>query len=787
MSLEIPDLDDRTYEEIVDDARRRIPVYADQWTDHNASDPGITLLELLAWVAETYTYQLDRVTDAHRLKYLALLGEQPRPPRPATVDLNVSLPETVGHIEIEPSAKLYATDDADRTYGFETTEHARLTSARLARVVTDGDRGRIDHSAANRMPGMHFAPFDESATAESALYLGFEGDPFAGDIDLSLAVRLHEVDLPEPATYGASADSWSEPEDFEPPVEVQWEHYVPEDGEASNGAVNGVWKPMTVANDDTRADRLVNRFYRSGQIVLEYPEKNWKKEPVDLFTRDERHQWIRCVLKTGTYEISPRIDSIELNIVRVEHRWTVDREGDPEPLESTNDDATGGRFPSGNWARSTGLPDQTFGFTLPPPFAAEVNVGRERVTTLLVDDDSAPTVLVDGVDWEQRDDFDGTGPRDEVFVLDPARGAVTFGDGSRGKLPPEGARITTTRYVVGGGVEGNLPPSTTWAFAAPLLPGVDADEGVLGCRSVSGQFMKADLGHLTVTQPAAATGGVDAESVEEAFDRLQEDRLEPYRMVSLADYEHVATHTPGLRFGRAAARLVTMEAVERPSRSPVVDSGCGHGTGNDVEPGVPGSHTEAEKPEAESSSTDGAGGGTDETGEVHPGYCEPHHQVRVVVVPYSRSSRPTPSDNFRAAVQRHLDRHRLVTDRVVVEAPRYVEIGVTVEVRLDAGFGVTDREEAVREALDEFLDPLRGFEGDGWPFGRDVYPSELYEVIEGVRGVDCVTRLDIRPPPDREVAADGGVAIDDEELPTPVEHTVTAQFDPRASQCGREA
>ena len=61
MPLPIPILDDRTFEQLVQEAIRRIPVYAPEWTDHNASDPGITLIELFAWLTEMQLYSLDRI------------------------------------------------------------------------------------------------------------------------------------------------------------------------------------------------------------------------------------------------------------------------------------------------------------------------------------------------------------------------------------------------------------------------------------------------------------------------------------------------------------------------------------------------------------------------------------------------------------------------------------------------------------------------------------------------------------------------------------------------------
>ena len=52
MALQAPNLDDRTFQDLVREARAMIPRYCPEWTDHNLSDPGITLIELFAWMVE---------------------------------------------------------------------------------------------------------------------------------------------------------------------------------------------------------------------------------------------------------------------------------------------------------------------------------------------------------------------------------------------------------------------------------------------------------------------------------------------------------------------------------------------------------------------------------------------------------------------------------------------------------------------------------------------------------------------------------------------------------------
>jgi baseplate J-like protein len=78
MPLQIPVLDDRRFADLVDEARSLIPTYAPAWTNHNPSDPGITLVELFAHLAEMLIYRLDRVTTANVVAFLNLLDGETR-------------------------------------------------------------------------------------------------------------------------------------------------------------------------------------------------------------------------------------------------------------------------------------------------------------------------------------------------------------------------------------------------------------------------------------------------------------------------------------------------------------------------------------------------------------------------------------------------------------------------------------------------------------------------------------------------------------------------------------
>src|SRR5512145_373391 len=88
MPLPEPVLDDLRFQrDLVDEARRRIIRYCPEWTEYNLSDPGITLIELFAWMTELMVYRLNRVPEKNYIKFLDLLGLQLHPASSARTEL----------------------------------------------------------------------------------------------------------------------------------------------------------------------------------------------------------------------------------------------------------------------------------------------------------------------------------------------------------------------------------------------------------------------------------------------------------------------------------------------------------------------------------------------------------------------------------------------------------------------------------------------------------------------------------------------------------------------------
>jgi len=73
MPLELPNIDDRRYQQLVDELLARVPVHTPEWTNFNNSDPGVTLVQLYAFLTENLLYRANQIPDRNRLKFLQLL------------------------------------------------------------------------------------------------------------------------------------------------------------------------------------------------------------------------------------------------------------------------------------------------------------------------------------------------------------------------------------------------------------------------------------------------------------------------------------------------------------------------------------------------------------------------------------------------------------------------------------------------------------------------------------------------------------------------------------------
>ena len=142
MFLPLPALDDRRWSDLVEEARALVPLYGPDWTDHNASDPGITFAELFAWLAEMDLFQLDQVPGRHRRKFLALLGITPQPPEPARTVLRFEVAPGTAPALVPSTTECAGLDPYGTPVRVRTRYPVQVIDTRLVRIdAVDAVRG----------------------------------------------------------------------------------------------------------------------------------------------------------------------------------------------------------------------------------------------------------------------------------------------------------------------------------------------------------------------------------------------------------------------------------------------------------------------------------------------------------------------------------------------------------------------------------------------------------------------------------------------------------------------
>jgi len=433
MSLPVTNLDDRAFQDIVDEAKRLIPTYCPEWTNHNLSDPGVALIELFAWMTEMTLFRLNQVPDVFYTRMLNLLGFEPFPATAARADITFWLTATLEEVAVVPAGTEVATvGDTGEERVFTTLDRLEIKAPELMAGLTSlGTDVYADVWEELRLDRGAVACF-RTVTPGDCFYLGFK-DSLAGNaVKLDITANVEGI--------GVIPDR--------PPL--RWEIWQ---GEG--------WIPVTPYSDTTGG------LNRDGSIVLLVPNQH---EP--LMLGGQRAYWLRARLLVAEpgqpmYRASPQIRRvIPTSIggtVRAEHSQFIGREV---------------------LGQSTGKPDQTFVVRHTPVLARREG---ERVTV------SVGNVVQD---WDEVETFGQSGPNDHHFVWSSTTGEVFFGplirypDGSmrqHGAVPQEGALIAVTSYRSGGGAVGNVGAGTlrglrsTVPYVADvenLLPatgGVDAE------------------------------------------------------------------------------------------------------------------------------------------------------------------------------------------------------------------------------------------------------------------------------------------------------------------------
>lgn len=731
MPIPLPNLDDRRWTDLVDEGRAQITRYAPQWTDHNLHDPGITLIDLYAWLAEMTAYRLNRISPRHRRKFVELLGFPVLDPAPSFVMLSFSPVPATPVFVIPTGAEFEGTNVDLKVVPFRTLRDLTV-SASVLRAVQVESGGSFTDRTADLSEGFPIEPFGGAPAPGDALYLGF--DPLQAGNPLSIGVRLaapgndaaeRQRVLEEARAQAAACQPVRTrfrcvPELMPPPIPLPPHH-----------SVKLVWEVFTStgwialsAADDTRSLTL------DGFVELAIPANIALRQQGAITTQ---YFYLRCRLADGAYDAVPVVVDIAINAVRAEQavpatqtfkikRGVVPVGPAPSPgsligiafaLDTT------GVITSLDFTSNTGPVVPVWSYTAPTASTeGEITLGLRVAGTgsvlpnQTVELLGAPVTAVDvwtlsgstWLQWTRRDDFDAATRVDPVVVIDPTLGEVRFGSGERGRSPEQGALIVAiyrqTRAESGNIAPGAVNRPRQSAVNELLLAGIPP--------TTRSQLLQM------VSNRGAAADGAPAEELDHAEGRAVERLHAHERLLDLAQRTGVLTldeiDRDSVRQLLAPTRGVNLLDLERIALS------------------VPGTRIARARAWA----------------SLHPHYpCfDAPGVVTIVVIPEAPIDKPQPSTGLIDAVWRYMNRRRMLTTTLFVAGPQYVEVTVSVSVQLLTGASTSKVSARISTALNAFLDPLRGGpDSIGWPFGRSVFRTEILQLIDGVPGVDHVVSM----------------------------------------------
>jgi predicted phage baseplate assembly protein len=412
-----PNLDDRTAEDIVEEVKLRIPRYTQEWTDWNEHDPGITLIQLFAWMTELIIYRLNQVPDKNFIEFLRLVGVELKPAAPAKADLTFTL-QAGSKSAIIPKGTPVGLegDDEEEPIIFETDESLVASEVIQKCIQTyDGSTYSVN-TGANDVVGQNYYAFGQKALIESALYLGFDQSLPTEEVKLSIC--LYTEDLIAEGSHCELKEA-----NIHPPADVVWEYW------------NGItWRDLDILKDKTRS------LTKSGSFYFKGPSNAQKS--IEGQSQEELY-WIRCRIIESGYEVSPRIDTILMNTVTASNVVTVKGEIVGE---------------------SDGKPNQTYKLRHTPVIAASLILQIQES-----EEKGWKT-------WKEVSDFAASTRHDEHYVLNRLTGGITFGDGKYGKIPlplSGGNNIMALEYEYGGGKKANVGAGKLTALQTSV-PSVDS-------------------------------------------------------------------------------------------------------------------------------------------------------------------------------------------------------------------------------------------------------------------------------------------------------------------------
>ncbi len=766
MGLPTINLDDRTWDQLVQSAKAKIPGLCPQWTDFNPSDPGITLVEQMAWMAEMLLYRLNIVPEKNYFKFLELIGITPTPPAAASTPVTFSEqnPKEDSPLPIIPeNTILCGSDETGQDIQFITTEPLSMVRTKLEGLFIQSQEFYSD--CFPNLGGDFACDLINAVKKKPVPHVFFMGDPQLANLGGDVALTLL-VDIEKCSKY---------------PLPLIWSGW--------NGSQ---WTPIPTANIEDHTHGLTC----SGRILF----KNFPAlSPCQVYGYNS--YWLRVDLGTTTPDQLPLLRAIKMIIEIPMMIWAVS-ETTPDSSESGN---------SFQWLLSY----NEFEFNLikdKEPFQPFVPVSLDQpqcylkfslplvgktpfphpMNAIYFQLEDSPTSQEVQIIWEYHNPH-GWKPLEpladstrhftrsgRLLFAQPNDWTVSKSFGEWGFW----LRVRWEKY------DHKHPPklfdirvNTVAAIHACCHP----DE-ILGSSNGSifqwfrfkhFPFVKNSFPPRILIQeeaPDPATGAVKFQWVEwqeqENFYYSNRDSRHyildhtngkitfgdgikgkiPPKGTNNIKCQHY--YTGGGQRGNIDRFALTHLANPASMAQPLSLANYYHATG-----GLDSETLEDAKLRAANvlkschravTATDIETLALNSSSRVYRATCRADQEtglINVIILPKPQGDpqqKPVASDELCQTVQNHLDRQRLITSRIAISSPSYKEFSINATIRLKerTKHNTAALRETICDNLNRFFSPyLGGADRNGYPMGRPVYISEIYYIIEDVDGIDYVENL----------------------------------------------
>ncbi len=699
-------LDDRTFKDLVDECILRIPRYCPEWTNHNPGDPGITLVELFAWLTDQMLLRFNQVPRRNYVAFLELLGIHLQPLAPARTELTFYL------IKAQPSAvKIpYATEvatertETEEAVIFITDRELSVGTPKIKHFLTaefPEDRPKAENlynrfrNSANEQncewENIEETPVFEQTQPDNCFYLVLEPERSLEEQSIEGNVLAVTFKGEAATTTGINPD--------EPPREWQ----------AWNGEK---WQPTILRRqlDDRTKGFSFSGIVQQGrnqpleaEVVLHLPQQ-W---PSADFGTNYRGHWLRCVYKSSN-DLQPRYSSSP-RLVGLAVRSIGGAVGASQCIRIQNE----------LLGISNGKAGQAFQLQMKPILE------RQEDEHIQVKPPGEPIQ-----DWEEVPDFAESGSEDLHYTIDSLTGTVQFGPlireptqlklqtEERSQIQPAGRIVRRENGRVGD-------------FSNPLLP-APADSSEIALER---QYGKVPPPGSEIYMVAYRTGGGSRGNVQAEKLKVLKSSI-PY-VKSVVNYEEANEGTDAESLDEAVIRVPHLLRTRECAVTP-----------EDFENVAKKAHRAVVRAHC---LTDAASS--------TPGI------VRLLIVPQNRNSTdPSKGMNpdkcfaldyeLKLKIEDYMRERKPLGVQVQLQEPEYVGVRVQTEVVLESKYNNPRAQEEIRTrllvTLYRFLNPITGgIEGQGWPLGRPVSPSDILALcqnqnIPGLRYLGVVKLFELR-------------------------------------------